>query len=125
MTSWTYAEFCANIMVLDNSIRFVGIVDKKGRIFATAHRPGLTPLLEKEESEEWIRDALMRFSVEPKLMPKVGGIVYASSVYEKVRRATLRFQREEILVVTFEREADHESIIIDKILPLLKEKIVF
>ena len=111
-------------MVLDNTIRFVGIADKKGRIFATAHRPGLAPLLDKEESEEWIKDALVRFSVEPKLMSKVGGIVYASSVYEKVRRVTLRFQGDEILVVTFEREADHESIINAKILPLLKEKLV-
>lgn len=123
--TWTYSEFCANIMILDNKIRFVGIADTKGRIFATAHRPGLERLLDEGESEEWIKDALVRFSVEPKLMSKVGGILYSSSVYEKVRRATLRFQRGEILVVTFEPDADHELILRQKILPLLKEKIVF
>jgi hypothetical protein len=53
---WIYEEFCANILILDNAIRFVGIADKKGRIFATAQRPGLEPLLTKGEMGESIRD---------------------------------------------------------------------
>lgn len=118
---WTYEDFCANILVLDNAIRFVGIADRKGRIFATARRPGLEPLLTKEEMEESISDAVVRFGIDPSLEKKVGRIIYALTVYEKIRRATIRFYKEDILVITFDSGADHQSIVNDKVLPLLKD----
>lgn len=121
---WTYEEFCANILILDNSIRFVGIADKTGRIFATAYRPGLEPLLTKEEAEQSIKDAVMRFQIEPSLEAKVGRTVYASAVYEKMKRVTTRFNKVDILVITLDLEADHESIVNEKVLPLLRDKLV-
>lgn len=122
--TWTYAEFCANILILDNSIRFVGIADKTGRIFATAQRPGIEPILTKEELEESIRDAVVRFAIDPFLEEKTGRIIYALTVYEKLRRATIRFHKEEILVMTFDLETDLESIVSGKVLPLMRDKLV-
>lgn len=122
--TWTYAEFCANILILDNSIRFVGIADKTGRIFATAQRPGIEPILTKEELEESIRDAVVRFAIDPFLEEKTGRIIYALTVYEKLRRATIRFHKEEILVMTFDLETDLESIVTGKVLPLMRDKLV-
>lgn len=122
--TWTYAEFCANILILDNSIRFVGIADKTGRIFATAQRPGIEPILTKEELEESIKDAVVRFAIDPFLEEKTGRIMYALTVYEKLRRATIRFHKEEILVMTFDLETDLESIVTGKVLPLMRDKLV-
>jgi len=122
--TWTYAEFCANILILDNSIRFVGISDKTGRIFATAQRPGIELLLTKRELEESIKDAVVRFATDPFLEEKTGRIMYALTVYEKLRRATIRFHKEEILVLTFDLETDHESIVTGKVLPLMRDKMV-
>lgn len=122
---WTYEEFCANIMVLDNSIRFVGIADQQGRIFATAYRPGLDPLLSKEEAEESIKDAVVRFRINPSLEGKIGRIVYAFTVYEKLKRATLCFHKKDILVITFDVDANHEYVLREKVLPLLRDKLVF
>ena len=122
--TWTYAEFCANILILDNSIRFVGIADKTGRIFATAQRPGIEPILTKEELEESIKDAVVRFAIDPFLEEKTGRIMYALTVYEKLRRATIHFHKEEILVMTFDLETDLESIVTGKVLPLMRDKLV-
>ena len=122
--TWTYAEFCANILILDNSIRFVGIADKTGRIFATAQRPGIEPILTKEELEESIKDAVVRFAIDPFLEEKTGRIMYALTVYEKLRRATIHFHKEEILVMTFDLETDLESIVTGKVLPLMRDKMV-
>lgn len=121
---WTYEEFCANVMILDNFIRFVGLADQKGRIFATAYRPGLQPILTKEEAEASIKDAITRFQMDPSLEEKLGRIVYASTIYEKIKRATIRFNREDVMVITFDPEADHEAIVKEKVLPLLRDKLV-
>jgi hypothetical protein len=44
---------------------------------------------------------------------------------EKVKRATITLENNAeypILMVSFDREADHESIIMDKILPIITKK---
>lgn len=50
----------------------------------------------------------------------LGSTVYALALYEKVKRATLPLDDGAILLLSFDIEANHEPIILSKILPLLK-----
>ena len=43
-------DLCKQILQLDRSIRFVGIVNMKGKLVAEAYREGLVPLLTKQET---------------------------------------------------------------------------
>jgi hypothetical protein len=59
---------------------------------------------------------------------KFGRPIYSFTLYEKVKRATITLyhnNNEEypILMVSFDIEADHDSIIMNKILPIIKEHI--
>jgi hypothetical protein len=46
-------------------------------------------------------------------------------MYEKIKRATISLDNKEynILMVSFDAEADHESIILNKIIPFVKNEL--
>lgn len=52
---------------------------------------------------------------------KLGMIIYSITLYEKIKRAVLPIGNDGsfILMVIFDNEADHDSIIRDKIMPLV------
>ena len=52
---------------------------------------------------------------------KLGKILYSITIYEKVKRAVLPIGKngEFVLIVSFDNEADHDSIIRNKIMPLI------
>lgn len=54
---------------------------------------------------------------------KLGKTIYTFALYEKVKRASIALNKGDysLLMVSFEVAADHESIILHKILPRLKE----
>lgn len=65
-------------------------------------------------------------SIRRALEQKLGKTVYATATYQRVKRATISLFNEgqkydSYLMVSFEKEANIESIINDKILPLLSK----
>jgi hypothetical protein len=46
------------------------------------------------------------------------------TIYQKIKRVTIALENEEypILMASFDIEADHENIIVNKILPLINEE---
>jgi hypothetical protein len=55
----------------------------------------------------------------------MGKPLYSFTVYEKIKRTTLSLDNEDypILMVSFDTEADHESIILNKIIPCVKNEL--
>ena len=115
-------DFCNQILDLDKTIRFAGIADMQGKIATQSYRVGLTPLLTKEESELSALQSIIRLiRLRQTLEEKVGKTIYAFALYEKVKRATIPIydNGDYILMVSFDNDAEHETIILNKILPLL------
>jgi hypothetical protein len=54
---------------------------------------------------------------------KLGKPLYSFTLYQKVKRVTIALESEEypILMASFDVEADHDNIIVNKILPLINE----
>lgn len=110
---------------MDGCIRFVGIASIEARILAAEYREGVIPLLTQQESELSVMQSLMRMSIRRTLESKLGKTVYATAVYQKVKRATIPMYSEgskpdAILMVSLEKEAEIDSIILTKVLPYLK-----
>lgn len=120
-----YISLCLGILDLDNAIRFAGIASiDNGTILAAEYRLGVKPLLTIKESELSIMQSLIRMSTRKTLEQKLGKTVYATAFYEKVKRATIVMYNEgekldALLMVSFEKDSDHEAIITKKILPFL------
>ena len=114
-------DLCKHILELDKTIRFVGIASIEGKLIAQEYRVGLESLLTKEESELSVMQSIIRMGTRKVLEDKVGKTIYAFALYEKVKRATIPLDDANILMVSFDIEANHESIILNKILPLISK----
>jgi hypothetical protein len=117
-----FEEFCQLILGLDESIRFVGIATLTGAILAMKYRANLIPLLTQEETASSIKYSVWRVGSRRVLEEKLGKTLYVVATYEKVKRATIPVGQEgqSILIISFDKESDAESIIRNKILKLIK-----
>lgn len=114
------------VLGLDKNIRFAGIASLEGKILASKYRSDIQPLLTLQESELSVMQSLMRMSMRKTLEGKLGKTVYATAVYQKVKRSTISLFNEgeksdAYLMVSFERDANHEALINEKILPFLEK----
>jgi hypothetical protein len=116
-------KICDEILQLDNSIRFAAIANKMGKIVAAKFNQGIKALLTKEEIEANIIKAVLRMKTREDYEEKLGRTIYTFALYEKVKRASIALNKGDysLLMVSFEVAADHESIILHKILPRAKE----
>jgi hypothetical protein len=88
------------------------------------NRSGLTPLLTPKETEKLAIDSVLRMNTRKDFESKLGKPLYSFTVYQKVKRLTIALQDKEypILMASFDIEADHDNIIMNKILPLINEE---
>jgi hypothetical protein len=119
-------DLCRRVLELDPTIRFVAIATLDADIVAIQYRNGIVPLLTEEETKLSVMQSLMRAAIRRTLENKLGRTVYATAVYEKIKRATISMfdnhtrQETAFLMISVEKQTNLESIITDKILPLVE-----
>jgi hypothetical protein len=121
---YAYAkEICNQVLQLDKSIRFAGVANNMGTLIAYKLRKGLIPLLNEEELQNSIMKTVLRMKTREDYEPKLGGVIYTFALYKRVKRATIPLDHPDlaVLTVSFDMAADQDSIIVDKILPVLKQ----
>ena len=116
---------CNQILELDSAIRYVGIPNKVGKQIVVEYRKGLTPLLTETESELYAVESVMRMNNRKDYESKLGKPIYSFTLYEKIKRTTISLDNKDypILMISFDTEADHESIILNKIIPFVKNEL--
>lgn len=122
-TPYAYAkEICNQVLQLDKSIRFAGIANNMGTLIAYKSREGLIPLLNEEELQNSIMKTVLRMKTREDYESKLGDVVYSFAQYKRVKRASIPLDHPDLAVlsVSFDMAADQDSIIMDKILPILK-----
>jgi hypothetical protein len=117
-----FEEFCQLILDADESVRFVGIATLNGAILAMKYRANLIPLLTQGETASSIKYSVWRVESRRALEEKLGKTLYVIATYEKVKRATIPVGEEgqSILIISFDKDSDAESIIRNKILTIIK-----
>jgi hypothetical protein len=115
---------CNRILESDRYIRFVGISNKMGNQIISRYRSGLTPLLTPQEIEMYALQSVLRMNTRKDYESKLGKPIYSFTLYQKLKRVTIALENKEypILLASFDIEADHENIIVNKILPLINEE---
>lgn len=116
--------FCEQILKMDGSIRWIAIVNDNGVILGSKQRPGLSALLTQEENEEYVISAISRHQTRTKFEAKIGKLRYAFGKYEGLNRATIPITKHHYLLLTIDKgEKNFDSIIMEKILPLVENSI--
>ena len=117
-------RLCNKILESDSSVRFVGIPNKMGRQIVSSHRHDLALLLTPQEIEMFAIESVLRMNTRKDFESKLGKPIYSFTLYEKVKRATITLESKEypIVMVSFDIQADHDYIIMDKILPIIRKE---
>ena len=117
------STFTKNILDSHKSIRWVGIIDKNGIIINEQYREGLKPLLTKEENQEYTINTITRQKTRTKFEPKIGKLTYVYGRYENLSRFTIPINESYYLLLTMDFEENNfDKIIMEKIIPLVKEE---
>ena len=117
-------RLCNQILESDSSVRFVGIPNKMGKQIVSSHRHDLALLLSPQEIEMFAIESVLRMNTRKDFESKLGKPIYSFTLYEKVKRATITLESKEypIVMVSFDIQADHDHIIMDKILPIIRKE---
>ncbi len=117
-----FNSFCNGVLATDKSIRWVGLVNKNGVILSQKVREGVKLLLTEEENEEYAASAIARQKTRGKFESKIGKMVYAFGKYDRLLRATVPMNENYYMLITFDiEEKNFDSVIMDRIVPLLYE----
>jgi hypothetical protein len=120
-----FQSFCKELINRHYFIRSAVIVDHLGHLMATACRQGLVKLLTIDESSRAAAQAAIRAVTCNKFNSKIGQLQFSLSRYEKLVRATVPIKNGDktrfMLLLTFDTEAEADSIILKRILPCLAE----
>ncbi len=116
-------SFCRQVIEKDRSVRWAAVVNKNGVILTQKVREGVNLLLSEEENEQYAASVIVRQRTRSKFEPKIGKMVYAFGRYERLHRATIPINENYYMLITLEvEEKNFDSIIMDKIVPLIAEK---
>jgi hypothetical protein len=117
-------SLCSRIIESDKAIRFVGISNKMGNQIISRYRAGLTPLLTPKEIEMYAIQSVLRMNTRKDFELKLGKPIYSFTLYQKLKRVTVTLENKEypILLASFDIEADHDNIIVNKLLPMINEE---
>lgn len=113
---------------MDQSIRSAGIANEDGLLLGIAHRKGLKPLLTAEERTQYAITAATRQFTRLRWEVLLGKILYASSHYSKLIRATIPITDDNrrlsfVLVMSFDPDTDNfHEIIIRKVIPMVRRR---
>ena len=120
-------ELCDSVISQDHSIRFAAIADEDGKLLSTSHRKGLKPLLGPEERVQYAITAATRQYTRLRWEYLLGKIIYASSHYAKLIRATVPItdyssRLSYVLLLSFDVDTDNfHQIIMKKVIPLISK----
>jgi hypothetical protein len=105
-------ELCKNIYLINQNIRFAGIITKMGRLVAGGMRPELESLEDKDDSSKlYVQFALMT-EMRKDFDDIFGKAIYSFTEREKIKLASFPLDDNHILRVSIEKkEKDHLQII--------------
>ncbi|HEX2614974.1 MAG TPA: hypothetical protein VHL10_05730 [Nitrososphaera sp.] len=118
-------SFCKGALGKDHFIRFAGVSNHLGHLIATAYRRDLVPLMTPEETSRYAVQAAIRAATRETFESKIGELQFSISRYNKLVRATIPIKSSGknrfLLLLSFDVDAEADSIINKKIFPYVME----
>ncbi len=119
-------ELSINIIALDNKIRFAGVIDRSGRMYAGIVRKGTQGYLNEKNAELSLAQTAYIVDLRQIFTPELGGLKYILYGYEKVKLFSIPI-KEHILVFSADNPVSVEDLV-DKVtgyLELVEADLVF
>jgi len=109
-----FQKLCDNIFALSPNIRFVGVINRMGKLVAGGMRQGLESLEDKEHSSRLFLEFALRSEMRKDFDSEFGKTIYSFSERERIKLASFPLNNH-ILRVSMEKQEQH-SLLIENIL---------
>ena len=130
-TSGHFTRICNELINLNKSIRFAGVVNNLGTLLVTSYREKLIPLMTGEETENYAMQAVLRAATREDFVKKLGKLKHSIGTYDRLVRATIPVIMEEdlqaqtkfYLLLSFDIDANVKDIIENELLPYIDKNL--
>ena len=110
LNSEDYDSICGKILQLDSKIRFVGIINERGKLLAGGLREGLKSLEDPKDDEMLFTEVALRARMRKEFDSQLGQVRFAMSVRDKVIIMSFPINAHNILYVSANTDLDHGKI---------------
>jgi hypothetical protein len=104
-----YEKICKKVMELDPKIRFAGIINEKGRLFAGGMKDGLRSLEDSRDDEMLYMELVLRAKMRREFDKVLGPVQFAMSYREKVIIMSFPV-KDSVLLLSTEKGIDFSEI---------------
>ena len=105
-----YDSLCKAIMSLDPQIRFVGVINERGKLLAGGLREGLKSLEDPKDDEMLFTEVALRARMRKEFDSQLGEVKFAMSVRDKVIIMSFPLSDGDILYVSADIGVDYGKI---------------
>ncbi|MDE1769924.1 MAG: hypothetical protein KGI28_05155 [Thaumarchaeota archaeon] len=105
----TFESFCDEILHLDPKIRFVGIIDDKGKLLTKNTRKGLEVFIETKDLEILLMETALGVRMRREHDDQLGPVNFTISYGRNILSIIFPF-KQEMLCVSAEKEIDFSKI---------------
>jgi hypothetical protein len=103
-------EFSKNILSLDPAIRFAGLIERSGHLFAGGMREGTNTQLNNKSSDLSLLQSAHIVFLRERFLQELGSLKYVLYDYDKVKMFNMPV-KEYILVFSVESDANAEDMV--------------
>ena len=105
-----FTELCDDIFALSPKIRFVGIINRMGKLVAGGMRQGVNPLENKADSSKLFLGFALRSEMKKDFDAEFGKTIYSFSERDRIKLASFPLN-DHILRISMEKEEQHATLI--------------
>ena len=114
---YDYSKICRLIMELDSRIRFVGVINERGRLVAGGMRDTVNPLESEKDDEMMFLELALRVKMRREFDEQLGKVRFALASREKVLAISVQINSD-ILYVVSEPDVNY-GVLPEKILKIV------
>lgn len=121
MTKKEFISICSRISSISPFIRFVGIINKDGKLLAYQRRVGLRPLLDAKDTKSQFSQIAIKKELESKFDKRLGRVEFVWEERKKVQTISFAIKKYRVWVSIDKKVIRSEMLrIIDSCLPIVR-----
>ena len=114
---YDYTKICNSILAADHKIRFVGVINERGRLVAGGMKDNLEPLESEKDDEMLYMELALRVKMRKEFDKQLGCVNFAMASRERALAISVIIN-DDILYIVAEPDADY-GVLPKKILEIV------
>ncbi len=106
---YDYTKICNSILSIDPKIRFVGVINERGRLVAGGMKDNVEPLENEKDDEMIFMELALRVKMRKEFDKQLGSVNFALASRERALAISVIIN-DDILYVVSEPDADYDVL---------------